>query len=50
MPESKTHGFDRLFGPFVLTEAGLEETLLMARLLTWPSDLENMPVCTEVLQ
>ena len=50
MNESKTGGFDRLFGPFVLTEAGLEERLLMCRLLTWESDLLEMPPITEAIQ
>ena len=49
MNESKG-GFERLFRPPVITEQGLEETLLMARLLTWPSDLADMPVCAEAIQ
>lgn len=49
MPESDC-GFYRLFGPPIITEEGLEETLVMTRLLTWPSDLADMPVCTEMIQ
>lgn len=49
MPEFDS-GLYRLFGPPVITEEGLEETLTLARLLTWSEDLRDMKPITETIQ